>query len=225
MWLWSFTNNEGICWPSLKTLTERCGVKQEDTVRAAVKSLEARGLLKIQKRFREDGSQSTNAFALFVVAPEKHEGEGACSTIGDPPRKNRGAELYPERTNKISNTGFNKDVQQIYDLIISRYNTAAEASKTPRCTKLTAARRQHLNARLKDHPYPASPVWEKLFSKLAASAHLAASPWFSFDWTFKSTENLEKVARGWTDFTRKQQPANWAPASALEGLKRCSQKV
>lgn len=58
-------NDEGICWPSVKTIAKKASV-DERTVQRTLRSLYSRGLLKIEKRFRGDGSQSSNKFTLIL---------------------------------------------------------------------------------------------------------------------------------------------------------------
>lgn len=54
----------GRCWPSQRYITQRSGLAQS-TVNRTIKRLASKGLIRIQHRFRDDGSQRSNAY--FVL--------------------------------------------------------------------------------------------------------------------------------------------------------------
>lgn len=58
-------NSRGEAWPSLATL-EREARASRDSVLRALRTLEERGLVDVVKRYRDDGSQTSN---LYVVRP------------------------------------------------------------------------------------------------------------------------------------------------------------
>lgn len=58
-------NDEGTCWPSIKTLAKKASLDERTTQRK-LRLLASKGLLKIEKRFRKDGSQMSNFFVLTL---------------------------------------------------------------------------------------------------------------------------------------------------------------
>ncbi len=60
-------NDTGICWPSIKTLSNDTGFSVS-TVKRAVHSLSKSGHLIIEVRTRKDGSQTSNLYTLVLEA-------------------------------------------------------------------------------------------------------------------------------------------------------------
>lgn len=58
-------NDQGICWPSISTVATKCRVSDR-TVRRVVQTLIARGLMVSNRRFRKDGSCSSNRYQLML---------------------------------------------------------------------------------------------------------------------------------------------------------------
>lgn len=65
MALADIADDGGKCWPSVGTLAAKCSLSAR-AVRANLADLERRGLICVERRFRNDGSQSSN---LYVVLP------------------------------------------------------------------------------------------------------------------------------------------------------------
>jgi DNA-binding transcriptional ArsR family regulator len=67
-------NEEGLCWPSIDTISKETGYGK-DTVYAALKSLEKMGFIARKKRRDEDGAKlSTNLYQIFPSAYRKQSG-------------------------------------------------------------------------------------------------------------------------------------------------------
>ncbi len=60
-------NDNGICWPSVKTISADTGF-HISTVKRAIQSLKNSGHLKIEARSRKDGSQTSNRYTLIIEA-------------------------------------------------------------------------------------------------------------------------------------------------------------
>mgnify|MGYP003646971908 FL=1 len=59
----------GKCWPSQRYISDRSGLTRE-TINRTIKRLSSKGLVRIEHRFREDGSSRSNAyFVLPSVRP------------------------------------------------------------------------------------------------------------------------------------------------------------
>lgn len=81
-------NDDGSCWPSLRTLSARCNLS-EDSVRNHLHALEAIGILKASPRF-QDGRQTSNVycFTADVVTGKALHLEGG-RVESTPPLENR----------------------------------------------------------------------------------------------------------------------------------------
>lgn len=56
-------NDSGVAFPSIKSLAKHCSISQR-TVQRIIQSLAAEGLITVEKRYRDDGSQSSNYYTL-----------------------------------------------------------------------------------------------------------------------------------------------------------------
>jgi len=61
-------DEDGKCWPRVRLIAEKC-CASERTVQRVLKELEERGFLHIERRFRGDGGQSSNAYYLCLESP------------------------------------------------------------------------------------------------------------------------------------------------------------
>ena len=59
----SFASEDGVCWPSVRTLSAMTGHKP-DVIRGAIKDLVSDGLLKKKEQYRADGGQSSNKYLI-----------------------------------------------------------------------------------------------------------------------------------------------------------------
>lgn len=57
------SNNDGSCWPGLKTIASDLNLSRS-TVKRAIKDLEQRGYVEKKPRYRENGSNSSNLYII-----------------------------------------------------------------------------------------------------------------------------------------------------------------
>lgn len=69
-----FSNDEGVSWPAVTTIQRQIGAKSENTVRSAIKKLQAKGWLKKQER-RVGGKNNSNVYKLNVDMLERAAAE------------------------------------------------------------------------------------------------------------------------------------------------------
>jgi hypothetical protein len=60
----------GVCWPSVTTVAVKCNVSTR-TVRRVIQALVARRLLMSERRYRKDGSRSSNRYRLLLAGGDK----------------------------------------------------------------------------------------------------------------------------------------------------------
>lgn len=65
-------DDEGKCWPSVKLLAEKCTLSPR-AVRALLVDLEQLGHIRIERRFRKDGSQTSNLYFILPSAPPAND--------------------------------------------------------------------------------------------------------------------------------------------------------
>lgn len=63
-------NEEGRCWPAVKTIAGKCGISAR-TVQRLLKDFEANDLLVVSRRTRADGGQTSNCYRLGMPPPDK----------------------------------------------------------------------------------------------------------------------------------------------------------
>lgn len=56
-------NREGVCWPAISTMAKELKMS-ESTIRRALRDLVREGFLKIEKRQRASGADSSNRYCL-----------------------------------------------------------------------------------------------------------------------------------------------------------------
>jgi len=91
-------NDDGICWPSLRTLSRHTGISKSTLGRAA-RALEAGGLLRIQETTKADGSKGVNVYHLAVegVPPKRDGGVSQNQGVGVPPGRDRTVSEPPSK--------------------------------------------------------------------------------------------------------------------------------
>lgn len=98
MWICSFADETGLCFPSRIRLAE-CAGCSESSVKRAFEVLEEKGILKRTERKKEDGYNLTNTYQIIIV----DKGEGFyVNPMGFSNSQERGSErtteLYPVLT-------------------------------------------------------------------------------------------------------------------------------
>lgn len=63
-------DDQGYCWPKIKTIAAKCCVS-ERTAQRTVKDLLDSGLLKVSARFNATGGQISNGYTLEMYPPDK----------------------------------------------------------------------------------------------------------------------------------------------------------
>jgi hypothetical protein len=66
MALADIANDDGVCWPSVRLLAKKCCLCERE-VRRVIDQLKSGGLLRVEERFRADGSQTSNRY--LVLSP------------------------------------------------------------------------------------------------------------------------------------------------------------
>lgn len=66
-------NDDGECWPGRKFIAEKCGMTDR-TVTTHIKTLEGLGLVNVEPRPRDDGSQASNLYRLPVTQTRRVAG-------------------------------------------------------------------------------------------------------------------------------------------------------
>ena len=59
------SDDEGFCWPGIVGIAEKCNLSDR-SVQRHIQNLITRGLLRVQERFRPDGSRASNLYHLQV---------------------------------------------------------------------------------------------------------------------------------------------------------------
>ncbi len=61
MYLKSRANKDGVCWPGIRTISVDLNLSRS-TVQRALRDLQGGGWIKIEPRYRENGSSSSNRY-------------------------------------------------------------------------------------------------------------------------------------------------------------------
>lgn len=89
-------NTDGRAFPGLSGVADKAGLSLA-TVRSGIKELEAVGAVRVEARFRPDGSQTSNNYWLRTTPPQPSQ--PPTDSVGAPPhRKRKANELDPQRT-------------------------------------------------------------------------------------------------------------------------------
>ncbi len=76
-------DNDGVCWPGLASIEEKTGVKKRTLIKV-VQSLEADGLIKVERRKGGQGKQETNRYFLDLRNERLNAEPGAPDAPGSP---------------------------------------------------------------------------------------------------------------------------------------------
>lgn len=163
-------NDEGSCWPSMKTLADKCS-KSDRTVQTAIKSLVSKGHL--------SRSETPGKGCHYYVHPafpksDKHTPERTS------PRKNFAPKPFPatpERNDADPRSGFGQTVKNHQEPsevksaasadrltpkdILESWNELAAACDLPKAEKMTGGRLRQAQARLRE--YPEIETWKRAF--------------------------------------------------------------
>ena len=117
----NYADERGRCWPSIRTVSDRTCLARR-TVSRALETLGKVGLVKVDRRNRDDGSQSSNIYQLPVKKGCQPDTGGCQSDMGggrgDMPRgvtvTHHEPSLEPSRNN-------NSEIQEIVDHYRSKH--------------------------------------------------------------------------------------------------------
>ena len=70
-------DDHGICWPGIVGVAEKCTLS-ERSVQRHVQDMVSRGLLRVEERFRPDGSRSSNRYHLLLAGGGDIKSPGGC---------------------------------------------------------------------------------------------------------------------------------------------------
>jgi hypothetical protein len=128
-------NDEGHCWPGMKSLVRKCS-KTDRTIQAAIKSLCDKGHL----TRREVPGKGCN----YTVHPRKDFAPEEAS----PPKP---ATETPEAVSGKPSVTINSEAKASYAAVIDLWNELSAASGIPAVRVVNNSRKQMLNARIKEH--------------------------------------------------------------------------
>ena len=119
-----FSDDEGVCWPGTRKLSEKCGVTQRQ-VRAHMQLLEESALVERVERTHESGRRLSNLYRLPIPTRKKPSGSSSVaeSQGGDPAVDNRGD---PEADNRVDPDVRNRGLIEPSDIEPSDRTTNSE---------------------------------------------------------------------------------------------------
>jgi len=114
MWLNSFSNEDGECYPSIERLSEACGMSQ-DTVIRRMAVLEEKGFIKKEPQFVEN-RQTTNLYTVQLIdgVADSYPGGSHTDTHGGSTERHRTKYIGTESIkNSVSNeTAFSIEIDE-----------------------------------------------------------------------------------------------------------------
>ncbi len=134
MWLCSYSDNEGICFPSRETLAQDCGVS-ERSIGTHIKKLESCGLVQKTKRKMKGNYQyESNLYQILIaeaIGKKQHMGQTigkkrqnhrkkTTQTTGNSCRITKPIELNP--VNSTEQSSEKKQIDQIIDVFYQSVN-------------------------------------------------------------------------------------------------------
>jgi len=213
IWLFHHANAEGVCFPSINTLAEECGISR-DSIKRSLKSLEDRGYIGREERKRDDGGNTSNIYTVYFLdcsnstegvanstdTPQANttEGEANSATNYNQLTKTNETKLKSLRDTPISNCVDDsslscEDVQNLFNEILG--NVMPKVQEMHRVRSLTLRARFPKLSTIEQ--------WRDLFIKIKASDFLCGrtlgkdgKPFAcSFDWIIKE-ENFIRILEG-----------------------------
>ena len=185
-------NDEGGCWPSMKTLTAKCS-KSDRTIQAAIKSLVAKGHL---SRVEKPGKGCHYSVHPRCVEASELTPEAASPRSGFPPK---GTTLTPEGNDVNPRSGFGQTVKN--------------HQEPPKESEAKVSRPEGVSVQLwrdflKLRNAKRAPLTESALKSILREVEKAG-------WTLPDALE-ECVARGWQAFKAEWVPKSPAAQRALE---------
>lgn len=190
----SYANQDHQAWPGIRGLAKRVGVGTA-TVQRAIAQLEALGLVQVERVESRQGDRDTNRYRLL------RQNEVGCAagdtpvplgTHGVPLGTHGGVPLGTRNKNHSSEQEPKNKKGGEAEAFVEAYHRLCPL--LPRCLGITAKRRQHILARLRERPLE---QWERIFAATNASSfHTGTNDrgWRAdLEWLTKNSENALKI--------------------------------
>lgn len=162
-----WANDEGLCWPSLDKLCTKSSLGRR-TIQMAIKDLCAAGLLvqehvsgKGCRYWIKVGVQEMHGCRSRTGGVQEMHGGGA----GDAPNT-----LFNHQLTTIDEAPSGEDAPVSPDEIVDYWNAIAERHGLAKVFRLTSARRQRLQSRIKE--FPDVDTWATAFENISKSDFL-----------------------------------------------------
>jgi Helix-turn-helix domain len=188
-------NDEGLCWPSMATLTKKCS-KGERTVQGVIKDLVTAGHLS-----RDEVAGRGCKYLVHPrsdCAPQKPHPRSRCATPPQPLRDTPAAAAdKPSKNHQEPSNQCAADATPRLkpEHIVEEWNATAKRLGKPQVRNLTPERRQLLKARIAQYELD---DFLNVFGKIERSPFLRGDTGWTrctFDWIFKKA-NFQKALEG-----------------------------
>ncbi|MBH9537511.1 helix-turn-helix domain-containing protein [Novosphingopyxis sp. YJ-S2-01] len=184
-------NDEGTCWPSMKTLATKCS-KSDRTVQGAIQTLCKKGLLNRKERLGKG--------CLYTVLPDTPDAANT-PEAASPPKplhpRSEGGETPEAASDKPSRTIIEpKGSVSEADEAIQIYLEAAKRCRWPGMRKVSQSRRKKLALRLGEVGLDG---WREAIARAEKSGLLGAGDpprWFDFDFLVRNEDDIIKLLEG-----------------------------
>ncbi len=94
------SDDKGKCWPGMTGIAKKCGLSRRSVI-DVIKRLEQAKLIKVKKRKRDDGSNSSNLYVLDFTSSENTAPHGEGNALDSAGNNTRGGEgAAPESINR-----------------------------------------------------------------------------------------------------------------------------
>lgn len=197
-------NDEGYCWPSVRSIKERVGVA-DSTVRENVRLLEGLGWLKREVRsFATDGRQTSNGYWVAKTPPSAKALRGAqppppLAPSRYPPSAQPLPLNHQATKNDTSNTGQESAPEQedSFTPVAIKNLWNSSCPSLPALSDVTASRFRAARARSGGKLKSLQAAFDKMEASdfVAGRSDRGPSRWASFDWLMKP-DNWTKVIEG-----------------------------
>lgn len=209
-------NHDGVSWPSIPRMARQTCLG-ERTIQRALSRLADAGHLQVAKRYRENGSHTSNVYQLPVSVtsdPPRHSDTTPPSPRHHPPRhsgtprtvsknrqQNQGLQASP-RSSAAPPASPKGDDPQTIQRVVDAYND--HRGQLPKCVTLNSSRRQKIRRAIRD----LGTLDEVAAAMAVAAAEVANDPWwqkhrYGFDNLLAAQRFVQKaetaMSRGTTD--------------------------
>lgn len=193
-------NDDGHCWPGQRSLADKCSLSRQ-TVNRCVKTLETKGLLKIEARVDDVGRPLSNRYFLNWGGTVSKSDRGMSpTTTGTVSQSDTDPSEDPSKEDPSVQTG-ESDALKPED-VIEGWNEQIAPLGLPKVCELTPKRKQMLTARIREHPDIG--FWEQVLGNIVGSRFLRGlangnghSNWrANFDWVMEKPERLLRIYEG-----------------------------